>query len=76
MNVKFFDRVVEMSRLCIDRNTTYLFKKFVATGTKKKSSRFGNDVTVYVIFLAPLMSLSDDVQYWCVICLIFHTSFC
>lgn len=61
LDVKFSDGVVEMPCLRIDQNTTYLFRNFVAM--EQTSSRFGNDVTAYVIFLAQLMSSSDDVSF-------------
>lgn len=52
-------RDLEIPFLLVDESTSFLFRNFVAL--EQTCPKVGNDVTAYVIFMAKLMNMPDDV---------------
>lgn len=59
LDIKLRDGILEIPFLFVDDKTTVLFRNFIAL--EQTSPRVGNDVTAYIIFMAKLMSMPDDV---------------
>jgi hypothetical protein len=59
LDIKLRDCVLEIPFLYVDEQTFVLFRNFIAL--EQTCSQVGNDVTAYIIFMAKLMSMPDDV---------------
>uniref|UniRef100_A0A0D9WDP0 Uncharacterized protein n=1 Tax=Leersia perrieri TaxID=77586 RepID=A0A0D9WDP0_9ORYZ len=59
LDIKLRDSVLEIPFLFVDETTSFLFRNFIAL--EQTSPKIGNDVTTYVLFMAKLMSMPDDV---------------
>lgn len=59
LDIKLRDAVLEIPFLLVDESTSFLFRNFVAL--EQTCPKVGNDVTAYVIFMAKLMNMPDDV---------------
>uniref|UniRef100_A0A0D3G482 Uncharacterized protein n=1 Tax=Oryza barthii TaxID=65489 RepID=A0A0D3G482_9ORYZ len=59
LDIKLRDAVLEIPFLLVDESTSFLFRNFVAL--EQTCPKVGNGVTAYVIFMAKLMNMPDDV---------------
>uniref|UniRef100_A0A0E0DN57 Uncharacterized protein n=1 Tax=Oryza meridionalis TaxID=40149 RepID=A0A0E0DN57_9ORYZ len=59
LDIKFRDAVLEIPFLFVDESTSSLFRNLIAL--EQTSPNVGNDVIAYVLFMAKLLSMSDDV---------------
>jgi hypothetical protein len=59
LDIKLRDGVLEIPFVYVDEQTIVLFRNFVAL--EQTSPQVGNDVTAYIVFMAKLMSMPDDV---------------
>ncbi|XP_071677599.1 UPF0481 protein At3g47200-like [Lolium perenne] len=59
LDIKLRDGILEIPFLLVDEETNVLFRNFIAL--EQTCPRVGNDVTAYIIFMAKLMSMPDDV---------------
>jgi hypothetical protein len=59
LDIKFRDGVLEVPFLFVDEKTSVLFRNFIAL--EQTCPQVGNEVTTYIVFLAKLMSMPDDV---------------
>uniref|UniRef100_J3M4Q4 Uncharacterized protein n=1 Tax=Oryza brachyantha TaxID=4533 RepID=J3M4Q4_ORYBR len=59
LDIKLKDGVLEIPFLFVDEMISSLFRNLIAL--EQTSPKVGNDVTTYVLFMAKLMSMPDDV---------------
>ncbi|XP_037405418.1 UPF0481 protein At3g47200-like [Triticum dicoccoides] len=59
LDIKLRNGILEFPFLFVDDQTSVLFRNFIAL--EQTCPQVGNDVTAYIIFLAKLMSMPDDI---------------
>jgi hypothetical protein len=59
LDIKLRDGVLEIPFVFVDEESLVRFRNFIAL--EQTSPQVGNDVTAYIIFMAKLMSMPDDV---------------
>uniref|UniRef100_A0ACD5W1V4 Uncharacterized protein n=2 Tax=Avena sativa TaxID=4498 RepID=A0ACD5W1V4_AVESA len=59
LDIKLRNGILEIPFLHVDEETNVLFRNFIAL--EQTCPQVGNDVTAYIIFMAKLMSMPDDV---------------
>lgn len=60
LDIKLRNGILEIPFLFVDDQTSVLFRNFVAL--EQTCPQVGNNVTAYIIFMAKLMSMPDDVS--------------